>query len=328
MAKKKKRPADQYQKPVAGTNARRVASDASGASSDVSAEDSTSRRGGVKTARATGTGGQGSGSDMATAVKSKGKGRATPSANARPNTSTSSSRGMSGNQQWMLLGGAFVLLMVGAIAWSFMRQTGGDGVTTLNAWDLPARADDTRDGENERIMLSNYVGTPTVVTFFSGDCEFCDTDIRNMVANANAYNEQADFLLVNTDDTSRSWRDVAERNGALGVLPIAHDVGGSNRNGLFISIGGSPDALDNGRTNHLPATVYYDRDGSVHSINLSNQDPSVFASNLAEMGVGLPTVTDATVQATSDETGTIVTDTTEDGTISGTVTDNNTADDE
>lgn len=287
MAKKKKRPDTDYQKPVvkSASKSKARADRDSTLSYEGDAESEGRQGGGVATKEKTGRRSKGA---QTSTASSGGSGRSKAAKNTKGGKSAKA--GLSGNQQWMLLAGLAVLIMLGGLIWSVLRQTGGSGVAEITGWDLPARSAETQNGDSDRIRHSDFVGTPTVLNFFESDCtELCERDILTMAtANAN-YGDQADFIFVNSDQVSGDWQEMLERNGAFGELPVAHDIGGSNRNGLFLALGGSttPGATGHGggAFSPLPATAFYNADGSLESVTFAPVPNQTMINQLAALGV-------------------------------------------
>jgi thiol-disulfide isomerase/thioredoxin len=142
------------------------------------------------------------------------------------------------------------VLLVGALL-VVAFQTGGDdgddaSTTEATSFDLPALE---RDG---RVRLADFRGRPLVVNFFASWCTQCDAELPDFRETALALAGQVDFLFVNSNEDG-NWRPMAERNDIL-EFPLAEDVGGTQGNGLYRSVGGP---------GGMPITAFYDADGNL-----------------------------------------------------------------
>ena len=271
MAKKKKtkRSADEYQKPVVKKAVETVSS----------AADSATGAAGAAGAAATGAA-NAAGSGVKSAAKADPKAR-----QAAKNSGRGSSRGgrggksggVSANTQWAILGGGIAVIVIGIIVFSYLAQTGGSGVTDVNAWDLPAKGGNT-DGvgpEDGRILLSDLTGTPTVVNFFASWCESCDRELPYFTQIAETYADQVDFVFVNANDGG-DWKDMANRHDIIGRFPVAGDIQGTNRNGLLRNLGGGTG---------MPATAFYNADGTLESFTGGEVSAEALLNRIEELGV-------------------------------------------
>ncbi len=182
-------------------------------------------------------------------------------------------KGMSAGAQWGILIGIGVLI-VGAIVFNGVRDAaddGGEGVVTAEAFDLPNLEDD--DNPDSRIRLADFEGTPTVVNFFASWCTACDDELPDFRETALALEGQVDFIFVNSNETG-NWEPMAERNEILG-FPLAKDVQGISRNGLYRDLGG---------TGGMPITAFYDADGNLVQTALTAFNEATLNTQLRRLG--------------------------------------------
>lgn len=188
-------------------------------------------------------------------------------------------RGMSANMQWALLIGGICAVLAIVLGISVLNNGGGTGVLTVDSWDVPARADDTDNGDDDgRIKLADFTGTPTVVNFFASWCETCDRELPYFTAIGDTYRDQFDMVFVNGNEDTGEWRTMADRHDIVGRFPVARDIKGTNRNGLLRELGGNTG---------MPATVFYDAQGNFVKFTNGVVDEPTLRSELAALGVEL-----------------------------------------
>ncbi len=161
-------------------------------------------------------------------------------------------KGLSPTMQWALIIGLGVVI-VGALVINGIRDAaddGGDGVVAAEAFDLPALDDDSNP--DNRIRLTDFSGTPTVVNFFASWCDACDEELPAFRETALALEGQVDFVFINSQETG-NWQPMAERN-EIEPFPLGKDIKGIRRNGLYRSLGG---------TGAMPITAFYDANGTL-----------------------------------------------------------------
>lgn len=149
---------------------------------------------------------------------------------------------------------------------------GGDGVVTATAFDLPALDDD--DNPDNRIRLADFEGTPTVVNFFASWCTACDAELPEFREAALALEGQVDFVFVNSNETG-NWQPMAERND-IEQFPLAKDIKGSRRNGLYRSLRG---------TGGMPITAFYDAQGNLVNTVFSQMNSATLNAQLQQLGL-------------------------------------------
>lgn len=147
--------------------------------------------------------------------------------------------------RWLLgIGAAAIIIATITVAVATSSSGGGSGVTASDAFDLP------RLGADGRVTLAAHQGTPTVVNMFATWCDQCDRELPGFHDVASRLKGQVDFIFVNSNETG-NWRSMAERHGLLD-FEVAADIGGTARNGLYRSFGG---------TGGMPLTAFYDANG-------------------------------------------------------------------
>ena len=163
-------------------------------------------------------------------------------------------KGLSATAQWALIGlvgavilGVFVLLP----AITDAADDGGPGNVTTAAFDLPVL--DDQDNPDNRVRISDFDGTPTVVNFFASWCTACEDELPAFRDTALALEGEVDFIFVNSNETG-DWEPMAERTGIRDGFVIAQDIQGLSGNGLYRSLGG---------TNAMPITAFYDGNGNL-----------------------------------------------------------------
>lgn len=194
-------------------------------------------------------------------------------------TSRRSSRGrgsrISPTMSWVLLGGGIVAVVAVVVLLAVSGGSGGSGVTSREAWDLPALdADQDPDGDG-RVTLAEFEGTPTIVNFFASWCTACDNELPAFRELARRYEGEVDVVFVNSNETG-NWRPMAERNRIDEGFPLAKDIGGSNRNGLYRALGG---------TGGMPITGFYDADGRFLRINIGEMTFESATELMVELGM-------------------------------------------
>ena len=163
-------------------------------------------------------------------------------------------KGISATAQWALIGLAgfailFVFVLLPAI--TDAADDGGAGNVTTAAFDLPVL--DDQDNEANRVRISDFDGTPTVVNFFASWCDACEEELPAFRNTALALEGEVDFIFVNSNETG-NWEPMAERTGIRDGFVLAQDIQGLSRNGLYRSLGG---------TGGMPITAFYDASGNL-----------------------------------------------------------------
>lgn len=178
-------------------------------------------------------------------------------------------KGLGPTAQWAIIIGIGALIVGGLVLRGVLdaADDGGAGVVAAESFDLPDLTDD--DNPESRIRLADFEGTPTVVNFFASWCDACDEELPAFRETALALEGEVDFIFVNSNE-SGNWEPMADRND-IGQFPLAKDIQGISRNGLYRELGG---------TGGMPITAFYDADG-----NLLQVAPTAF--NEAGLGAAL-----------------------------------------
>ena len=151
-------------------------------------------------------------------------------------------------QQRAVIGGA-AAVVVGLLAWSVIRALPEDGSTTAAGWDLPAEANDPSG--DDRIQLSEFVGTPVVVNFYADWCTACNAELPAFARVSDDLRDQVQFVGVNTqDDTPFA---MPEAHG-VDWWPLASDINGTigGGSGLYEALAQTPG---------MPITAFFSADG-------------------------------------------------------------------
>ena len=178
------------------------------------------------------------------------KGTPTPS---RPSSRRSANKS---GRTWMVVSIAVLIIVVVVVA-ATRAGGGGTGTTSATAFDLP------RLGAEGRVTLAASAGKPTVVNMFASWCDQCDAELPEFHRAAEALRGQVEFVFVNSNETG-NWRSMADRHKLLDFT-VAKDVGGTQGNGLYRSLGG---------TGGMPMTAFYGVDG-----RLLNTVPGALVGN-------------------------------------------------
>jgi len=220
---------------------------------------------------------QGSGSSTPKKGYTPPKGGATPKREGGP-PRPGSRRGsrLSPTMSWVLLGGGIVAIVAVVVILAVSGGDGGTGVTTREAWDLPA-LDNDQDPDG-RVTLAEFSGTPTIVNFFASWCTACDRELPAFRELARQYEGEVDVVFVNSNETG-NWRPMAEKNGIDEGFTLAKDIGGGNRSGLYRSLGG---------TGGMPITGFYDADGTFLEVNFGEMTFESATELMVQLGMVTP----------------------------------------
>lgn len=177
---------------------------------------------------------------------------------------------------WGVLG-VGIALIVGVVVFIATRDTfdpGGSGVTEAASFDLPTLDDDRGDPDGDgRIRLADYVGTPTIVNFFASWCVECEAELPYFRSFAEELREEVDFVFVNANE--RSGGSGMASDFDLWDFPVARDIGGNNRNGLVVDLGGN---------RGMPMTAYYDASGALLGVDRGSVSEAQLVARIAALG--------------------------------------------
>lgn len=138
--------------------------------------------------------------------------------------------------------GVAILVAIGAVA---AGTTSSSDDTDAAVWDLPALGDDGR------VRLSDFAGTPVVVNFFASWCTSCRFELPHFAAAADELRGKVSFVGVNALETGDGMAMAREFRLRESGFVLARDTGGTDGNGLHRALGGRG----------MPITAFYDADG-------------------------------------------------------------------
>lgn len=190
--------------------------------------------------------------------------------------SASRKQGMSATAQWGLIGLVGVAILGFFVVWpaiSDAADDGGPGNTTVAAFDLPVL--DDQDNLDNRVQLTDFEGTPTVVNFFASWCTACEDELPAFRDTALGLEGEVDFIFVNSNETG-DWEPMAERTGIRDGFTIAQDIQGLSQNGLYRSLGG---------TGGMPITAFYDANGQLIETAFTPFNEAGLNAQLARLGL-------------------------------------------
>ncbi len=159
------------------------------------------------------------------------------------------------NLSWWLLGGGIVGIVALVIVLASVLGEDQVGETDAVAWDLPSLDTDTDPDGDGRVTLAEFQGTPVVLNFFASWCVSCDRELPLVRQAVDDFGDDVQILFINSNETG-NWRPMVERGGVDDQILI-DDIGGSNNNGLYRSLGG---------TGGMPLTAFYGADGTIANV--------------------------------------------------------------
>lgn len=170
----------------------------------------------------------------------------------------------------MRIGGIATAVFFVAIAvFAFSSGEQAVGTTDTEAWDLPAL-----EGE-ERVTLHQFVGKPTVATFFASWCHICRAELPRFAQLSDLVGDDVNFVGINTMNNG-SGLPFAHEMG-IGHWPLARDIGLGDGRQLATNFG----------ARGSPTTVIYDEAGAVVDVNLGRLTAQDLAVKLNQFfGVG------------------------------------------
>ena len=186
---------------------------------------------------------------------------------------TASQRRHSTRRSVFAAAGAVVL--AGAISLSFFHTSSITGYhTSSRAWLLP------RLGSAGKVSLSSFKGRPVIVNFFASWCTVCAGELPVFTSAADALKGKIDVVEVNALETGNGASFARQYQLAAHVTAVASDVGGSQGDGLYQSLGG---------TGTMPMTAFYDATGHLITTHVGGFDSATLAGAVRQLyGISLP----------------------------------------
>ena len=169
--------------------------------------------------------------------------------------------------------GAVVLLGATSLAFFHNSSTGGFR-TTSQGWLLP------RLGTSGDVSLASFKGRPVIVNFFASWCTVCAGELPVFTKDAVTLRGKIDVVEVNALETGNGVSFAQQYHLASHVTVVARDVGGSQGDGLYQSLGG---------TGSMPMTAFYDASGHLITTHVGGFDSATLASAVHQYyGLALP----------------------------------------
>jgi thiol-disulfide isomerase/thioredoxin len=129
-------------------------------------------------------------------------------------------------------------------------------------------------GTPGKVRLADFHGHPVVVNFFASWCTQCAAELPAFDADARALRGNVDFVEINALETGNGRMFADRFNLAASVAAVAHDVGGSQGDGLYEALGGN---------GSMPMTAFYGPDGSLLSTHTGSFDAASLAGVLQQL---------------------------------------------
>ena len=152
----------------------------------------------------------------------------------------------------------FAMLAVGAIGVfvAYSAANAPTGVTDVEGWDLPAMGPTAES--QDRVTLTEFAGTPTVVNFFASWCVECDRELPGFRSVSSELDGQIDFVGIASQEPGNPLY-MPERHD-VDWWPLARDVGGRNLSGLSEALG----------ARGMPLTAFYDEAGRLLDVRIGS----------------------------------------------------------
>jgi len=146
--------------------------------------------------------------------------------------------------------------------------------TTAQRWVLP------RLGASGKVSLASLHGRPVVVNFFASWCTVCASELPVFTTDARALRGEVDVVEVNALETGSGQAFAQRYHLASTVTAVASDVGGSQGDGLYQTLGG---------TGSMPMTAFYSPSGALLTTHVGGFTTSTLASELHQLyGLTVP----------------------------------------
>ena len=167
------------------------------------------------------------------------------------------------------------IVLAGALSLAlFDRPSSAGYVTTSQNWILP------RLDASGHVSLASFHGRPVVVNFFASWCTVCAAELPVFAADAAALKGTVAVVEVNALETGNGSALAAQYHLASHVSAVARDVGGSQGDGLYQSLGG---------TGTMPMTAFYDASGHLITTHVGGFDAASLAQAIHQIyGVTVP----------------------------------------
>ncbi len=167
------------------------------------------------------------------------------------------------------------LVLVATITLAFVGHSSSNGYrTTSNNWSLPTL------GGGPKVTLASLKGHPTVVNFFASWCQVCASELPVFAHDAVALRGKVNVVEVNALETGNGQSFANQYNLFKDTTAVLSDVGGSQGDGLYQSLGGSTS---------LPMTAFYNANGQLITTHIGGYDASSLAAQLKTLyGVSAP----------------------------------------
>ena len=167
------------------------------------------------------------------------------------------------------------LVLVATITLAFVGRSSSAGYrTTATNWSLPTL------GGGPKVDLASLKGHPTVVNFFASWCQVCASELPVFAHDAVALRGKVNVVEVNALETGNGQSFANQYHLFNDATAVLRDVGGSQGDGLFQSLGGS---------SSLPMTAFYDANGNLITTHIGGYDAATLAAQLKTLyGVTAP----------------------------------------
>ncbi len=138
-----------------------------------------------------------------------------------------------------------------------------------------------RLGGPGKVSLKEFSGRPLIVNFFASWCTECASELPVFAQDAILLKKQINIVEVNSLETGNGLNFAQQFNILSSVSAVASDVGGSQGNGLYQSLGG---------TGSMPLTAFYSKTGVLLTTHIGAFDASTLASEINQLyGLAVPT---------------------------------------
>lgn len=167
------------------------------------------------------------------------------------------------------------IVLIATVTLAFLGHSSSTGYqTTASDWSLPTL------GGGPTVTLASLKGRPTVVNFFASWCQVCASELPVFARDALALRGRVNVVEVNALETGNGDSFAKHFNLFGDATAVLRDVGGSQGDGLFESLGGST---------ALPMTAFYDANGHLITTHVGGYDAATLGHELKSLyGVAVP----------------------------------------